>query len=424
MHLPASKPSGPRSAAVSAAAGWDRWRSTWRGGWRWFFLYLLAALVAAVACWVPVRPDPAAAYQLEPVQIPGAGTLTGVARVSLRTTAWLAATTVERQRALLDPTPLASRVGRPLVRALHAWQHGNRPLQWALLLVVMALAAGAAYARAGRRAWLAALLGVLVAVLALTRPASMLEAAGTPGRAMAGLALTILGSPSDYAPPPLGGPAQMPDGPQGVQRQLGDAYWTAFVTAPVSRATTGTPILTQAAPAERAGLLAMLQQRLDGGRGGSGGFQRAFVGVTTLAGISLFTVLGVLLAVTAWSAQTLVFLLVLAGFGLAPWMLNPRRWGWLNRYWLIPLIGALGLTLAAAGCSWFITWLGTWIANSAEWLFSLVAGPLVAGVVGWLAVRVVWRRLRAWLRTLTTVAGAGPAAPDQSADGGKGAQAA
>jgi hypothetical protein len=373
-----------------------RWR-------RLFTRYLLAtgAVLTFILLVVPPspseQPDPTVAHRLEQIRVDGRGPLTSLGRVTLHASAWLAAVTVDRQRALLDPTPLASRVGQPLTAVLHTWHDpANQPVQIVALVLVMALAAATALARQGRRSFAVALVGMLLAAVAVTRPATVLAVAGFPGHVAAGFALRVVGTP---APSPLlGAPSlQVDPGLVDAQRQLGDAWWTAFVTANVSRADTATPILTQAPPAKRSGLLDHLQRTLIGGRDGSaGGLQRVVVGVSALVSTGVFAAFASALAALAWISQTLLFVLVLAALVLAPLACDPRWWRILGRYWLAPMAAVLVLLFASALGTWLVTSAAVTFAGAGEWLLSLLSGSTVAIAAVW----VVWLRARRLLAGL------------------------
>jgi hypothetical protein len=190
----------------------------------------------------------------------------------------------------------------------------------------MALAAMTALARQQRRRFAGALLGMLLAAVAVTRPATVLAAAGFPGQVTVGVALRIIGAPD---PSPLLGQARLTadKGLVAAQRRLGDAYWTAFVTANVSRADAATPILTQAPPAQRAGLLEHLRRSLVGGWDGApGGLQRAVVGVTALVSTGVFAVVATALAMLALISKTLLFVLMGAAVFVVPLATDSRNW--------------------------------------------------------------------------------------------------
>src|SRR6266545_6114313 len=182
----------------------------------------------------PPDPPPGPPPAGRPPRPGDRGPLSSVGRTSLRASAWLAAATIDRQRALLDPTPLAARTGEPLTRALHAWhQPRNGPLRASAVLAAMVLAAGATLARR-RRNLAVALVATMVAAVVVTRPATTLATAGFPGRVAVATAFGIVRSPGPS--PLLGQPSLEADpGLVATQKRVGDAYWTAFVTANVSR---------------------------------------------------------------------------------------------------------------------------------------------------------------------------------------------
>jgi hypothetical protein len=394
-------PPGPPPPADNAVSRWRRLLTR--------YLVATAVMLTLALVVLPASPnerlDPSVAHRVEQIRVDGTGLLTGLGRTTLRASAWLAAVTVDRQRALLDPTPLAFRIGEPLTAALHAWQDpGNRPLQLMAVFTAMALAAMTALARQQRLRFAGALLGMLLAAVAVTRPATVLAAAGFPGQVTVGVALRIIGTPD---PSPLLGQASLTadKGLVAAQRQLGDAYWTAFVTANVSRADTATPILTQAPPAQRAGLLEYLRRSLVGGRDGApGGLQRAVVGVTALVSTGVFAVVATALAMLALIAKTLLFVLVAAAVLVIPLATDRRNWRRLGRYWLVPLAGSWGLLGVSALGTWIITSAAVTLAGAGEWLISLFSGSTIAVAAAWFA----WRRGR---RLVARLVAAGTAAP-------------
>src|SRR6266540_3704662 len=361
--------------------------------------YLLAAaalLTLALVVLPPApteRPDAAAAHRLEHLRVDGRGPLSSVGRTSLRASAWLAAATIDRQRALLDPTPLAARTREPLTRALHAWhQPRNGPLRASAVLAAMVLAALATLARR-RRSLAVALVAMLVAAVVVTRPATTLAAAGFPGRVAVATAFRVVRAPGPS--PLLGQPSLEADpGLVAAQKRIGDAYWTAFVTANVSRADTATPILAQAQPARRASLLDQLQRNLVGGRdGNAGGLQRAVVGLDALAAVAASAVAASVLTTLAAIAQALLFVLCLAALLLTPLVCHPRAWRALGPGLVAPMVGAAVVLFLAALGSWTVTTTAVTLAAAGEWLLSLASGSTVAVLATWLAWRAVRRQL-------------------------------
>jgi len=392
---PPDPPPGPPPAGRPPRPG-DR---ALRRSRRLLARYLLAAaalLTLALLVLPPApseRPDATAAHRLERLRVDGRGPLSSVGRTSLRASAWLAAATIDRQRALLDPTPLAARTGEPLTRALHAWhQPRNGPLRASAVLAAMVLAAGATLARR-RRNLAVALVATMVAAVVVTRPATTLATAGFPGRVAVATAFGIVRSPGPS--PLLGQPSLEADpGLVATQKRVGDAYWTAFVTANVSRADTATPILVQADPARRAGLLDQLQRSLVGGRNGAaGGLQRAVVGLGALAAVVASAVAASVLTTLASIAQALLFVLCLVALLLTPLVCDPRAWRALGPGLVAPMVGAAVVLFLAALGSWTVTTTAVTLAAAGEWLLSLASGSTVAVLATWLAWRAVRRQL-------------------------------
>jgi hypothetical protein len=377
------------------------------------YLYAAGALLIVALVVLPPapseQPDATVAHRVERLRIDGRGPLSGLGRGSLRASAWLAAATIDRQRELLDPTPLAARTQKPLTRALHAWNEPrNNSLRLSAVAVAMVLAALAAMARR-RRNFAVALVGVLVAAVMVTRPATTLATAGFPGRVAVATAFRVVGSPGPSLQ--LGQPSLEAD-PDLVaaQKRVGDQYWTAFVTTSISRADTATPILAQAEPARRAPLLEQVQRGLVGGREGSaGGVQRAVVGVSAFAAVAVSAVAASTFTMVASIAQALLFVLCLVALLATPLVFDRRCWWVLGRGLLAPMLGAAVLVFVAALGSWLVTTLAVSVAAAGEWLLSLASGSMVAAIAGWFGVRWLVRRQVARL-----AAGAGRPARDGS----------
>ena len=112
-----------------------------------------------------------------------------------------------------------------------------------------------------------------------------------------------------------------------VQRTVAGRYWTAFVGEPLSRLQTGTTVLATAPPAAKPGVLGSLRARVTAvgdwavGRRGP---ERAVIASLALAYVLPFALALVALAAAASCAQTLVWLLALAG-PLVLLAVDPRR---------------------------------------------------------------------------------------------------
>ena len=153
--------------------------------------YLAAAfvLLAVVFTLRPAQgPAPAAPtwdYQRETVALEGGGALNAYARWAVRTTAWLARGSIERQRDVHRLSPLDFLAGEDGAATLAAWRQRHRlPLEGATLAAVCALAAWGTLRRRPGRVWLAALLMLVGLTVLVTRPQTATSLAGRAGTAV------------------------------------------------------------------------------------------------------------------------------------------------------------------------------------------------------------------------------------------------
>jgi hypothetical protein len=120
---------------------------------------------------------------------------------------------------------------------------------------------------------------------------------------------------------------------------------------------------------------------------GRHGPERVFIAASALAYVAPFAVALGVLAMVAACAQTLLFLLCLAGLAALPFSVVGRRQrGALIRYWALPLVGAaVVLALASLG-SFAVVRAANALHASDEYVGVLLAGstwPLVVAVVVW-----------------------------------------
>jgi hypothetical protein len=118
------------------------------------YLVIAAVLLAVAFVAAPGRPalsTPAVwDYQREAVDLQGGGPATAYARWAVRSTAWAARTSIERQRDVFRYSALEARLGEPVARAVAAFRDANRlPLEGT---TVVALAALVFYGTMRRRA--------------------------------------------------------------------------------------------------------------------------------------------------------------------------------------------------------------------------------------------------------------------------------
>jgi hypothetical protein len=352
--------------------------------------YLAAAfvLLAVVFALRPARdPAPAAPtwdYQRETVALEGGGALNAYARWAVRTTAWLARGSIERQRDVHRLSPLDYLAGEDGAAGLAAWRQRHRlPLEGATLAAVAALAAWGTLRRRPGRVWLVALLMVVGLTVLVTRPQTATSLAARAGTGVPDLLLR-----GAAVADPAG------SGAEAVQRTLAGRYWTAFVGEPLSRLQTGTTVLAGAPPAAKAGVLGSLRARVTAvgdwavGRRGP---ERAVIATLALAYALPFALALVALAMLASCAQALIWLLALAGPLVAPLAVDPARRRAVLRWWLVPLAATVAL-LGASSLAALVVIRAAALTHAADaYLGMLLAGstaPLLAAV---LAVR----RLRA-----------------------------
>ena len=353
--------------------------------------YLAAAfvLLAVVFTLRPAQgPAPAAPtwdYQRETVALQGGGALNAYARWAVRTTAWLARGSIERQRDVHRLSPLDFLAGEDGAATLAAWRQRHRlPLEGATLAAVAALAAWGTLRRRPGRVWLAALLMLVGLTILVTRPQTATSLAARAGTAVPDLLERAAGSAG------AGGRVAPTGGAEAVQRTLAGRYWTAFVGEPLSRLQTGTTVLAGAPPAAKPGVLGWLGTRVAAVGDwavGRHGFERAVIATLALAYALPFALALVALAMLASCAQALVWLLALAGPLAAPLAVHPGRRRAVLRWWLIPLAAAFALLGASALAAVVVIRVAELTHAADAYLGMLMAGstaPLLAAV---LAVR-------------------------------------
>jgi hypothetical protein len=329
---------------------------------------LLAVVFALRPATGPAPPAPTWDYQRETVALEGGGTLNAYARWAVRTTASVTRGSIERQRDVHRLSPLDYLAGQRAASALAGWRERHRlPLEGATLAAVCALAAWGTLRRRPGRVWLAALLMLVGLTLLVTRPQTATTMAAKAGTDVPNLLLraaatadpsksvATAGSPGEggvgSSAGAVGGAAPGPSAAEVVQRTVATRYWTAFVGEPLSRLQTGTTVLATAPPAAKAGVLGTLRGRVTAvgdwavGRRGP---ERAVIATLALAYVLPFALALVALAMLASCAQTLVWLLALAGPLAAPLAVDPRHRRAVLRWWLVPLAAALALAAVLA----------------------------------------------------------------------------
>ncbi|HEU4399245.1 MAG TPA: hypothetical protein VFU54_15580 [Actinomycetota bacterium] len=365
------------------------------------FRYLAAAfvLLAAVVIANP-RPDAAGPagtpwdYQHEQVDIEGGGVLNAYARVTVGATAWLAKASIERQRDLFRLNLFDFLVGSGTAEAVGRFRAANGPaLEAATKAAILGLVLYGVLLRPARRNCAIAVLLLLVATVVVTRPYGTVDAAARPGVQIPN---AMLGVVEQAAPGDGVGGAASAVGP--AQRRLLTRYWTSFVAHPLSRMQTGTPVLASAPPGKKAGVLAGLRKSVSAVNDwavGRHGPERAFIATSALGYVLPFAVVLGMLAMVAACAQTMLFVLCLAGLFALPLAVAGRRQrGALIRYWLLPLLAAVAVLALASALSFAVMRTADAVHAADEYVGVLLAGSTLPALAALLMGRRVVRRWR------------------------------
>ena len=385
--------------------------------------YLAAAFVLLAVVFTlrphqgPAPASPTWDYQRETVALEGGGALNAYARWAVRTTAWLARGSIERQRDVHRLSPLDFLAGEDAAAELAAWRQRHRlPLEGATLAAVTALAAWGSLRRRPGRLWLAALLMVVGLTVLVTRPQTATSLAARAGTAVPNLLLRAAATAD-----PSGSVAttaeRAGDGAERVQRTVAGRYWTAFVAEPLSRLQTGTTVLAGAPPAGKPGLLRSLRARVTAVGDwavGRHGLERAVIATLALVYALPFALALVALAMLASCAQALVWLLTLAGPLVAPLAVDPARRRALLRWWLVPLAAAVALLGASALAALVVIRVAELTHAADAYLGMLLAGSTVPALAAVLAVRRLLARRRPQRRRPRALPARAPTARSRS----------
>jgi hypothetical protein len=328
-------------------------------------------------------------YQLETVALQGHGLLNAYARGAVRTTAWLARSSIERQRDVHRLNLLEYLAGEPAARALAGWVGANRlVLEAATIALLVGLAAYGVLRRPAGREWLAAVLVLLALTAVVTRPVTTTRLAGRAGVAVPNLVLraAIQGDAT----------RELRGGSQQVQQALAGRYWTAFVGEPLSRLQTGTSVLSSAPPTGKPGIVGYLRGKVRAVNDwtiGRHGVERSVISTLAVIYVLPFALALCALAMLATCAQALLFLLCLAGPAALALTAEPRWRRQVLRYWLLPLGVAVGLLSGVALASFLVVRVAELLHASDEYLGLLLAGS------AWPTLAIVllvkrWRRRR------------------------------
>jgi len=356
---------------------------------------LLAVVFALRPAKGPAPATPTWDYQRETVALEGGGTLNAYARWAVGTTASMTRGSIERQRDVHRLSPLDFLAGQPAATALAGWRERHRlPLEGATLAAVTALAAWGTLRRRPGRAWLVALFTVVGLTLLVTHPQTATTLAAKAGTEVPNLILRAgaTADPSEsVATAGAGGVAAGgSSAAEAVQRTIVTRYWAAFVEEPLSRLQTGTTVLATAPPAAKPGVLRSLRARVTAvgdwavGRRGP---ERAVIVTLALAYVLPFALALVALAMLASCAQTLVWLLALAGPLVAPLAVDPRHRRAVLHWWLVPLTAAVAL-LATTALAALVVIRAAELTHAADaYIGMLLAGSTAPLLAAALAIR-------------------------------------
>ena len=232
-------------------------------------------------------PDPWD-YQREQVDVQGRGALNAYARTAVRATAWLAKSSIERQRDMLRLSLFDVLVGAGAAESLGGFRAANAQLLEAATKAALLglIAWGVVRRPAWRRLAVAALLLVVVTVV-LTRPYTTVELAARPGVTVPNTMLAVVTRVA-----PDGAMGSDADG-EPTQRRLLTQYWRSFVAHPLSRMQTGTTVLAEAPPGKKANVLEALRKNVSAVNDwavGHRGPERAFIATSALGYVLPFAV--------------------------------------------------------------------------------------------------------------------------------------
>jgi hypothetical protein len=381
---------------IPAAAPLDRDQVRFR---TLLFRYLAVGfiLLAIVVVAHPATPDPGADpdpwdYQREQVDVQGRGALNAYARSAVRATAWLAKSSIERQRDMLRLSLFDVLVGAGAADSVGGFRTANgQLLEAATKAALLGLIAWGVVRRPAWRHLTVAALMLLVVTVVLTRPYTTVEVAARPGVLVPNTMLAVV---TRVAPEGALGGDELEGEP--TQRRLLTQYWRSFVAHPLSRMQTGTAVLAEAPPGRKANVLEALRKNVSAVNDwavGHRGPERAFIATSALGYVLPFAVgLGVL-AMVAACAQTLLFVLCLAGLFALPLAVAGRRHRRaLVRFWLAPLLGSAAVLAGASLLSFVVVRAAETLHASDEYVGLLLAGSTWPALAAFLIGRWLTRR--------------------------------
>lgn len=340
-------------------------------------------------------------YQLETVALQGRGVLNAYARGAVRATAWLARSSIERQRDVHRLNLLEYLAGEPAAAAAGRFVGAHRlALEGTTIALLVGLAAYGVLRRPEGLRWLVAILVLLAVTAVVTRPLSATRLAGQAGVAVPNLVLraAVQGDPTQ----------ELRGGSQQVQQALASRYWTAFVAEPLSRLQTGTGVLADAGPTTKPGVLGFLRGKVGAVNDwaiGRHGVERSVISTFAVVYVLPFALVLCALAMLATCAQALVFLLCLVGPVAVALAVEPRWRRPVLRWWLAPLAVAAGLLAAAVLASFLVVRVAELLHASDDYAGLLLAGSAWPMLAGALLARRWMRRRRATRRRPIVVRG-------------------
>jgi len=335
-------------------------------------------------------PDPWD-YQREQVDVQGRGALNAYARTAVRATAWLAKSSIERQRDMLRLSLFDVLVGAGAAESLGGFRAANAQLlEPATKAALLGLIAWGVVRRPAWRTLTVAALLLLVVTVVLTRPYTTVELAARPGVMVPNTMLAVVTRVA-----PAGAVGSDADG-EPTQRRLLTQYWRSYVAHPLSRMQTGTTVLAEAPPAKKANVLEALRKNVSTVNDwavGHRGPERAFIATSALGYVLPFAVGLGMLAMVAACAQTLLFVLCLAGLFVLPLAVAGRRHRRaLVRFWLAPLLGSAAVLAGASLLSFVVVRAAETLHASDEYVGLLLAGSTWPALAAFLIGRWLTRR--------------------------------
>jgi hypothetical protein len=334
-------------------------------------------------------PDPWD-YQREQVDVQGSGVLNAYARAAVRATAWLAKSSIERQRDVLRLNLFDVLAGAGAAQSIGGWRAAHADLlEAATKAALLGLIAWGVVRRPAWRNLTVAALLLLVFTVVVTRPQTTVEAASRPGTVVPNAMLAVV---TRVAPDGPGGGG----GAEATQRRLLTRYWKSYVGNPLSRMQTGTAVLADAPPGKKAGVLAALRKNVSAVNDwavGHRGPERAFIATSALGYVLPFAVGLGALAMVAACAQTLLFLLCLGGLFALPLAVAGRRQRRaLVRFWLAPLLGSVAVLAGTSLLSFVVVRAAETLHASDEYVGLLLAGSTWPALAAFLIGRWLTRR--------------------------------